>query len=118
MKQFMEQIPMSLIESARIDGAGQMTIWFKIAMPNVRPAWLTLVIFAFQGLWNNAGGGYIYKEQLKTLPAALSQITSSGMSRVGAAAAASVLLMIPPIITFLITQSNVIKTMAHSGIKD
>lgn len=118
MKQFMEQIPMSLIESARIDGAGQMTIWFKIAMPNVRPAWLTLVIFAFQGLWNNTGGGYIYKEQLKTLPAALSQITSSGMSRVGAAAAASVLLMIPPIITFLITQSNVIKTMAHSGIKD
>ncbi len=118
MKQFMEQLPMSLVESARIDGAGQMTIWFRIAMPNVKPAWLTLVIFAFQGLWNNAGGGYIYKEQLKTLPSALSQMTSSGMSRVGAAAAAAVLLMIPPIITFLVTQSNVIKTMAHSGIKD
>lgn len=118
MKQFMEQIPMSLVESAKIDGAGQLTIWFKIAMPNVKPAWLTLTIFAFQGLWNNSGGNYIYKEELKTLPAALSQMTSSGMSRVGAAAAASVLLMIPPIITFLVTQSSVITTMAHSGIKD
>lgn len=118
MKQFMEQLPMSLVESARIDGAGQMTIWYKIAMPNVKPAWLTLTIFAFQGLWNNAGGNYIYKEELKTLPAALSQMTSSGMSRMGAAAAASVLLMIPPIITFLVTQSSVITTMAHSGIKD
>lgn len=118
MKQFMEQLPMSLIESAKIDGAGQMTIWFRIAMPIVRPAWLTLIIFAFQGLWNNTGSNYIYKEQLKTLPAALSQITSSGMSRAGAAAAASVLLMIPPIITFLVTQSSVITTMAYSGIKD
>ena len=118
MKQFMEQMPTSLIESARIDGAGQLTIWFKIAMPIVRPAWLTLIIFAFQGLWNNTGGSYIYEEELKTLPAALSQITASGMARMGAAAAASVLLMIPPIVTFLITQSNVITTMAYSGIKD
>ncbi len=118
MKQFMEQMPTSLIESARIDGAGQMTIWFRIAMPIVRPAWLTLIIFAFQGLWNNTGGSYIYEEELKTLPAALNQITASGMARMGAAAAASVLLMIPPIVTFLITQSNVITTMAYSGIKD
>lgn len=118
MKQFMEQIPMSLVESATIDGAGSLTIWFRIAMPIVKPAWLTLIIFAFQGLWNNTGGNYIYKEQLKTLPAALSQITSSGMSRAGAAAAASVLLMIPPIITFMVTQSSVITTMAYSGIKD
>ena len=118
MKQFMEQLPMSLIESAKIDGAGQFTIWAKIAMPNVKPAWLTLVIFAFQGLWNNNGGNLIYKENLKTLPAALTQITSTGMSRMGVGAAATVLLMIPPIITFLITQKNVIATMAHSGIKD
>ncbi len=118
MKQFMEQMPTSLIESARIDGAGQFTIWLRIAMPIVRPAWLTLIIFAFQGLWNNTGGSYIYDEGLKTLPAALNQITASGMARMGAAAAASVLLMIPPIVTFLITQSNVITTMAYSGIKD
>jgi len=118
MKQFMEQLPMSLIESAKIDGAGQFTIWAKIAMPNVKPAWLTLVIFAFQGLWNNNGGNLIYRENLKTLPAALTQITSTGMSRMGVGAAATVLLMVPPIITFIITQKNVIATMAHSGIKD
>ena len=87
-------------------------------MPVIKPAWLTLIIFAFQGLWNNPGANVLYQEELKTLPAVMSQISSSGLARVGAGAAASVLLMIPPIITFLLTQSNVIETMAYSGIKD
>lgn len=48
MKQFMEGIPMSLVEAAKIDGASQWRIFINIVMPNVKPAWLTLIIFRFK----------------------------------------------------------------------
>ena len=118
MKQFMTQIPESILEAARIDGANEFRIFFRIVMPQVRPAWLTLVIFAFQSAWNNGGGSFIYREELKTLPTALSQVSSGGIARAGISSAAAVLLMLPPIITFVITQSNVVETMGHSGIKE
>lgn len=118
MKQFMSQIPNAIIESARVDGAGTFTIYHAIVMPQVKPAWLTLVIFSFQSLWNREGLTYIFSEQLKTFPTILSQISSSGVSRAGAAAAAAVVLMVPPILVFILSQSNVIETMASSGIKE
>lgn len=118
MKQFMEQIPDTLLEAARIDGAHEFSIFLKIAMPQVKPAWLTLIIFSFQDLWNMSGATYIYKEELKTLPYALSQIASTGIARAGATAAVSVIMMIVPIVIFIISQSNIIETMASSGIKE
>jgi ABC transporter, permease protein len=118
MKQFMESIPTSIIEAATVDGAGTYRIFLRIVMPQVKPAWLTLVIFSFQSLWSRQGLEYIYSEQLKTLPTILSQITASGLSRAGAAAAIAVLMMIPPVAVFVITQSNVLETMAFSGIKE
>lgn len=118
MKQFMEQIPSSLLEAARIDGASEVTTFWKIAMPQVKPAWLTLIIFCFQDLWNLQGSNYIYTEQLKTLPYALSQISAAGISRAGATAAVSVIMMIVPIVIFVVSQSNIIETMASSGIKE
>ncbi len=118
MKQFMEQIPASLLEAARIDGASEFTVFIKIAMPQVKPAWLTLIIFCFQDLWNLQGANYIYSEQLKTLPYALSQISAAGISRAGATAAVAVIMMIVPIAIFVVSQSNIIETMASSGIKE
>lgn len=118
MKQFMEQIPSSLLEAARIDGASEVTTFWRIAMPQVKPAWLTLIIFCFQDLWNLQGFNYIYTEQLKTLPYALSQISAAGISRAGATAAVSVIMMIVPIVIFVVSQSNIIETMASSGIKE
>lgn len=118
MKQFMEQIPNSLLEAARIDGAGEFTVFLKIAMPQVKPAWLTLIIFCFQDLWNLQGSNYIYSEQLKTLPYALSQISAAGIARAGATAAVAVIMMIVPIAIFVVSQSNIIETMASSGIKE
>ena len=94
-------------------------------MPNVKPAWLTLSIFSFQGIWNATGNNFIYSEELKMLPTALNQIYAAdaatgvgNVARQGAAAAVALFLMIPPIILFVITQSNVIETMAFSGMKD
>ena len=118
MKQFMEQIPDSVVESARVDGAGTLTLYWRIVMPQVKPAWLTVVIFSFQSLWNREGLEFIFSEELKMFPTILKQVASSGVARAGAAAAAAVILMIPPIVVFLLSQSNVIETMASSGIKE
>lgn len=118
MKQFMEQIPDALLEAARIDGANEFKIFYKVALPQVKPALLTLIIFCFQDLWNMQGATYIYSEELKTLPYALSQISAAGISRSGVTAAVTVIMMIVPIILFVLCQSNIVETMASSGIKD
>lgn len=118
MKQFMSQIPDALIESAQIDGASPFKTFWRIIMPNVKPAWLTLAIFSFQGLWNNANSTYIYREELKSLPYALNQISTGGIIRTGATAAVSVIILIVPLLLFIFTQSRIIETMATSGMKD
>ncbi|NLK21026.1 MAG: carbohydrate ABC transporter permease [Epulopiscium sp.] len=118
MKQFMEGIPDSLIEAAKIDGAKEGRIFFNIVMPMVKPAWLTLIIFSIQNLWNNKASNFIYSEELKTLPYALQQIINGGVARAGVGAAVSLFMMIVPIAVFILTQSNIIETMATSGIKD
>ena len=118
MRQFMESsIPDSVLEAARIDGAGELRTFWKIAMPMVRPAWLTLMIFTFQSVWNTTGNQFIYSEPMKMLPTALNQIVAAGVSRAGAAAAVALVQIIPPIILFVISQSSVIETMSTSGLK-
>lgn len=119
MKQFMEQLlPDALLEAARIDGASEARILFKIVMPTVKPAWLTLGVLSIQSLWNATGGYYIYSEELKTLPVALSQIIAGGVARMGAGAAVSLCMMAVPITAFLVSQSNIMQTMATAGMKD
>ncbi len=115
---YLNSLPDSILESARIDGAGEYRIWWSIVMPNIRPAIMTVLIFQFQGSWNSTGGGYIFSEKLKMLPTAVSQISSSGIARSGVGAAGAVFMMLPPIIVFVLSQSGVMETMAHSGIKD
>ncbi|MBE6903064.1 MAG: carbohydrate ABC transporter permease [Ruminococcaceae bacterium] len=118
MKNFMSQIPTELIEAATVDGAGTWKIFMTVVMPNVKPAWITLVILSFQALWNRDTGSYIFTEQLKNLPAIFRQISVSGtVATAGIASASAVILMLPPIIIFLFTQSKIVETMAHSGIK-
>lgn len=118
MKQYMTALPDSLLEAAKLDGAGEYRVFWTIVMPNVKPAWLTLVIFTFQSIWNSSNNSYIYKEQLKMLPTVMSQMAASGVARVGVGAASSVVLMIPVILLFIFTQRNIIDTMANSGMKD
>lgn len=117
MKQFMEQIPTALIEAAEIEGAGHYKIFIRVVMPMVKPAWLTLIIFCFQTVWNSANDSQIFDEQLKVINSAISQVSAGGISRAGAAMAGSLFLMVPPILVFLFSQSGVVETMAHSGVK-
>ncbi|HOB36944.1 MAG: carbohydrate ABC transporter permease [Clostridiales bacterium] len=119
MKQFIDQmVPESLLEAARIDGAGEFRIYLNVVMPLCKPAWLTLLIFSFQSLWSTAGGTYIYDEQLRTLPSALTTMIYGGIARAGVSAAVALLLVIPPTLTFILSQSNVLQTMASSGMKE
>lgn len=119
MKQFMESnISDEMLESARIDGASEFRTFWSIAMPMVKPAWLTLIIMSFQGLWQSGSSIYIHSEQLKTFSYAISQILTTSIARQGAAQASGVVMMIVPIFVFVISQSNVIETMGSSGMKD
>ncbi len=118
MKQFMEGLPTSLIEAAKIDGATEWCVFSKIVMPNVKPAWLTLIIFSVQALWNNRASTLIYSEEMKTLPYAMQQIQAGGIARTGEAAAVLVVLMVVPIAIFIFSESQILETMASSGLKD
>ena len=118
MKQFMERIPMPLIESARIDGATQFQIFFRIVMPQVKPAWMTLTLFTFQSVWAQQPLNMVFDENLKLLNMAFTNVIAAGISRMGPSMASAVVLMLPLIVVFLVTQSNVIETMSASGIKE
>ena len=118
MKQFMEGLPTSLIEAAKIDGANEWKVFTNIVMPNVKPAWMTLIIFSVQALWNNKASTFIYSEERKTLVYALQQIQSGGIARTGQGAAVLVVVMIVPIIIFVLSESQILETMASSGLKD
>ena len=119
MKQFMDShVNNSVLEAARIDGANEFKIFWVIAMPMVKSAWLTLIIYSFQGLWNAGSSIYIQSEQLKSFNYAIQQIVAGGIKRAGAGAAATVIMMMVPIMVFVITQSNIIETMGSSGMKD
>lgn len=118
MKQFMEGLPTSLIEAAKIDGANEWRVFAGIVMPNVKPAWMTLIIFSVQGLWNNKAATFIYSEAKKTLVYAMQQIQSGGIARTGQGAAVLVVLMVVPIAIFIFSESQILETMASSGLKD
>ena len=119
MKQFVvSSIPDSTLEAARIDGANEYQIFARIVLPSVKPAWLTLTIFAFKDFWNNGyESTYIYSENLKGLSNVITTISAGGLGRIGPTAAVAVLMMIPPILIFLYSQSSVMETMTHSGLK-
>lgn len=119
IKQFVVSgVPDAVLEAARIDGAGEFKIFSQVVFPSLKPAVLTVLIFTFQSIWNGSGTRqYIFSERLKDLPTALSSISGGGLARTGATAAVGVILMIPPILVFLISQSSVMETMTHSGLK-
>lgn len=121
LKQFIDQIPDSLIEAAKIDGAGDFVILRKIILPMVAPALATVVILAFQSAWGNVdiSNLYISDDSIKSFAYYLNSFSSSatGVAGTGMAAVSTLIMFVPNLIVFLIAQSRVMDTMAHSGIK-
>jgi ABC-type glycerol-3-phosphate transport system permease component len=93
------------------------TLW-RVVMPAVKPAWITLFIFSFQSMWGVTGNIFIYKENLKPISYALQQIASVGIARQGVTAAVSLIMFLIPITIYIFMQSNVLETMSTSGMKD
>lgn len=119
MRQFMVSgISDSVLESARLDGSSELRTYWTIAMPMVKPAWLTLIVYSFKDLWNTGSSIYIQSEQLKTFNYAISQVVSGGIARAGVGAAAAIVMLIVPVIVFVISQSRIVETMSTSGMKD
>ena len=119
MKQFMSSsIPNTLLEAARIDGASELRIFTRIVMPLVKPAWLTMLMTSVQSMWGMTGNTVIFSEAKKPLNYALSQIGTGGVARQGAAAAVTLIMIIPPLLVFILSQSRILDTMASSGIKE
>ncbi len=122
IKQNMDQVPDSLIEAARIDGAKEYRVLYQIVAPVIKPALVTVAILAFQSAWNNAEYSqlYINDDSIKTFAFYMSSLTSSVGNTVagqGMAAAGSLILFLPNLIIFILMQSKVVNTMANSGIK-
>ncbi|MCG1021674.1 carbohydrate ABC transporter permease [Sutcliffiella horikoshii] len=123
VKQFIDQIPNELIEAAQMDGATDYQIFRKIIIPLVKPAIATIAILSFQLVWNNTETSTLFvdNENLKTFAFYMSTLSSATSGNTvagqGMAAAASLIMFVPNLIIFIILQSQVMNTMAHSGIK-
>ena len=121
VKQFTDQVPDSLIEAAVVDGANYFTVYRKIILPMIKPAIATVAILAFQSVWNNTETSAMYtnKESMRTLTFYMNTLASNtnAVAGQGIAAAASLSMFLPNLILFILCQSKVMNTMAHSGIK-
>ncbi len=118
MKQYMEgSVPDAIMEAAKIDGASPYRIFAQIIVPMVKPCIMTLTLFGFRDVWAALPNGTIFNESLKTLPAIMSQINAGGIARSGSAMAVTVIMMIPPMAVYMISQSNVLESMNSAGIK-
>ena len=119
MKQYIEgYVPDALLEAAKIDGAGYWRIFWNIVMPTVKPMWLTLMLFGFRDIWTVVPNNQIFTEQIKTLPMVTPQIVAGGTARAGSAMAMTVIMMIPPILVYMVSQSSVMESMTSAGIKE
>ncbi len=122
VKQFIDGVPDELIEAAKIDGANDFHILFKIIIPLIKPALATIAILTFQFIWNNTESSnfYIITETKKTFSFYLTTLTANqtvSIAGAGMAAAAGLIMFIPNLVIFIIMQGKVMDTMSHSGIK-
>jgi len=123
IKQFIDGIPDEVVEAARIDGASDLMVYWRIILPMIKPAIATIAILTFQATWNNADTSslFINDESLKTFAFYLTTLTSTTSGNTvagqGIAAAASLITFLPNLIIFIFLQSQVMSTMSHSGLK-
>ena len=120
IKQFVDQVPDSLLEAAQIDGANDWFIIKKVVYPMTKPAIATVAILAFQAAWNSteASSMYIDQENLRTFAFYMSTLAAPNVvAGMGMAAASALIMFIPNLIIFIIMQGQVMNTMAHSGLK-
>ncbi|MCL2065887.1 MAG: carbohydrate ABC transporter permease [Treponema sp.] len=118
-RQFIEDIPNSLCEAARIDGAKDFYVYFRIILPLIRPAIGALTIFTFLQYWNEYMLPLLYLNRIEnmTMSLAISFFSTQRTTDIGAIMAAATLVMLPVAIVFLMFQKQFIKGIAIAGLK-
>jgi len=119
MRQYIMGVPDELIEAAKIDGAHEGWIFFRIILPLARPAMAAITIFTFTGSWNNFLWPLIIAtdESMYTLPVAVSVLGGQYTENIAMQMAGSVIVILPLIIVFLFTQRYFIKGISFTGMK-
>ena len=122
LKQFIDQIPDSLIEAAKMDGASFARIYWSIIMPMIKPALITVSLLTFQSVWGNVEASAIFmdSETIRTLPfymSTLSSQTGNVVASAGVEAVGGLIMFVPNLLLFIILQNKVMNSMAHTGIK-
>ena len=123
VKQFIDQIPDSLIEAAKLDGANDVKIIIKIIVPLIKPALATVALLTFQSVWNSVESSnlFVVDETLRTFAFYMGTLTATTGDNIvagaGMGAAAALIMFLPNLIMFIFMQSRVMNTMSHSGIK-
>ncbi|MBE5883982.1 MAG: carbohydrate ABC transporter permease [Lachnospiraceae bacterium] len=121
VKQFVDQVPDSLMEAAYIDGATDFQVYLKIILPMIKPAIATAAIMVFQNVWGNmeTSNYFVNDDSMKTLTFYMNTLANANntVAGQGMAAAAALIMIVPNLVLFILLQKNVMNTMAHSGIK-
>jgi multiple sugar transport system permease protein len=120
-RQFIAQVPESLVEAARVDGLGHLAIWWKIMLPLCRPVTAICAVFTFIGTWNDflAPLIYLHSDENATLAVALNGFKNQygGLEDVHLLMALSVLTMIPCIVLFIAAQKTFVEGLARGAVK-
>lgn len=119
LRQFFTGIPQDISEAARIDGAGEFTIFSKLVIPMAKPALTTVAIFAFIRSWNDFLGPLVFlvKDELYTLSLAASMLKSNLDPNWSLLLALGAVMILPVLILFFVMQKYFIQGIAMSGIK-
>ena len=121
VKQFVDQVPDSLLEAAYMDGATDFQVYRKVIIPMIKPAISTATILVFQQVWTNTetSNYYFNDDSMKTLSFYMNSLVNANntVAGQGMSAAATLIMFVPNLILFIILQNGVMNTMASSGIK-
>lgn len=118
LRQYMLTIPDELIDSARVDGAREFGIFWRVVLPLCKPALAVLAIFSVLWRWNDFLWPLVVtNERTRTLPVALQRFASQEVVPFNLVLALSVVSMIPVLICFLVFQKQIVQGIAATGMK-
>lgn len=119
MRQYFKSLPQDLEDAARVDGASSFTIFWRIMLPQTRPALAAIGIFTFLESWNDLFGPLIYidSEDLQTLPVALAQFQTEYFSQITLLMAGATIAVLPVIVVYLFAQRHFIQGITMTGLR-
>ncbi|MCR5255354.1 MAG: carbohydrate ABC transporter permease [Acetatifactor sp.] len=115
--QFINNVPVSLDESARLDGAGRLKIYTAIILPQLKPAIATTIILKLLGIYNDFFTPYMYMPKIKTAATSLYSFSGDKLAEWPLMSAAIVLVAIPTIVIYIFLQKYIISGVTDGAVK-